>query len=64
MTELGNDEAQNTLRYFLSYFDGFGSDMRGTTGFEEEDDVTAAEFKETQFFILMYGVWCMVYGTW
>ena len=43
MTELGNDEAQNTLRYFLSYFDGFGSDMRGTTGLEEKHNVAAAE---------------------
>jgi hypothetical protein len=43
MTELGNYEAQNTLRYFLSYFDVLGGNMRNTAGFEEENYIAAAE---------------------
>jgi hypothetical protein len=52
MTELGNHEAQNTLRYFLSYFDDFRGDMRGLAGFEEKDDVAATEEETAQFFTL------------
>jgi hypothetical protein len=43
MTELGNYEAQNTLRYFLSYFNGFGGNLGNTAGFEEENYIAAAE---------------------
>ena len=39
-----------------------GCDSRSTTGLEEEDDVAAAEFKTAQLVVLVYSVWCMVYG--
>ena len=36
-------ELSKSLGDFFAYFDRFGFDMRSTAGFEEENDVAAAE---------------------
>lgn len=40
------------LSDFFAYFDRFGYDMRSAAGFEEENDITAAEEETAQFFTL------------
>jgi len=37
---------------FFTYFDVLGRNMRSTTGFEEENNIAAAEQETTQFFPL------------